>query len=103
VCGGANNQLANEACGALLNKKNILYIPDFVANAGGLINAIAERHNGHYDKKWVEKKVTHITATVNKIIASSKQSGLPTNAVAKKMAEKIIKEKILTYGKAKRA
>jgi leucine dehydrogenase len=93
VCGGANNQLAFENCGELLRKKGILYIPDFVANAGGLINAVAERHNGHYDKQWVIKKVNHISATANKIIAASRQSGLPTNVIAKKMAERIITKK----------
>ena len=94
VCGGANNQLAFESCGELLSKKNILYIPDFVANAGGLINAVAERCNGHYDKKWVIRKVNHISATVNKIIAASRQNRLPTNVVAKKMAEDIIAKKV---------
>jgi leucine dehydrogenase len=93
VCGGANNQLAFEDCGEMLRKKNILYIPDFVANAGGLINAVAERHNGHYDKKWVIKKVNDISATVNKIIVKSKQNNLSTNVVAKKMAEQIIARK----------
>ena len=49
VCGAANNQLADESVGALLQERGILYAPDFVANAGGIIN-LAEEFTG-YDRR----------------------------------------------------
>ncbi len=47
VCGGANNQLARPDIDALLAKRNILYIPDYVANAGGVIDFHQERTDDH--------------------------------------------------------
>lgn len=91
VCGGANNQLATPAEGVKLHRRKILYIPDYLANAGGLINVAAELRPSGYDKKWVESKCRQINVTTKKIIDLSKRSNRPTSEVADQLAEKILK------------
>ncbi len=89
VCGGANNQLATSVCNTLLQKRNIIYVPDFVANAGGLINIAGELNFKTYNRRWVEKKVAGIYRTTKKIISLSRQQHLPEEVVAKKIGNKI--------------
>ncbi len=89
VCGSANNQLVSPEDGLQLYKNKILYIPDFVANAGGLINVKAELHRLGYDRKRVEKNINRVSATVRQIIQLSKRKRIPTDQVANALAEKI--------------
>jgi leucine dehydrogenase len=89
ICGGANNQLKSDYYGAVLQRLGILYVPDYVANAGGLINVVAELDKRGYSKERVREKVAGIRETVNKIIALSKEKKKPTNEVADELARKI--------------
>lgn len=89
VCGSANNQLVSAEAGQQLYKRKILYIPDFVANAGGLINVKAELHRLGYDRKRVEKNIERVGRTVWQIIQLSKQKKIPTDQVATTLAENI--------------
>jgi len=52
VAGGANNQLENPGIEQQLHNRNILYAPDFVINAGGIINISFEKQGYDYDKAW---------------------------------------------------
>jgi leucine dehydrogenase len=89
ICGGANNQLKSNYYGNALNRLGILYVPDYVANAGGLINVVAELDKRGYSKDRVLKKVIAIRKTVHKIIALSKEKGKPTNEIADELARKV--------------
>lgn len=93
VCGGANNQLSLEQDGEALYKKNILYIPDYIANAGGLINVKDELNKNGYSKERVLNKVKNIKNITAKVIELSKKRKKPTNYIADELAENII------YGK----
>lgn len=90
ICGAANNQLSSVEIGNLLFKKNILYVPDYVANCGGLINVVSELDKKGYRKKTVVKKINSISKLLNKILITSKQQNISPNTVANKMAEDIV-------------
>lgn len=93
VCGGANNQLASQEDGERLRKRGILYIPDYLANSGGLINAVAELDKRGYSRRRVEQKVRAIGQTAKKIIELSLRKNKPTNEIADRMAEQIFNRK----------
>jgi leucine dehydrogenase len=76
ITGAANNQLANEEIhGKMVMEKGILYAPDFVINAGGLINCYSEVIG--YSKEYVFGEVENIYNSVLKIIKKSKKDNLP--------------------------
>lgn len=89
ICGGANNQLSSSEAGELLHKKNILYIPDYLANAGGLINVVAELDSNGYKKKQVETKVKDIGKTATKIFELSEKNKKSTSQMADELAMQI--------------
>lgn len=93
VCGGANNQLTTPEDGARLYRRKILYIPDYLANSGGLINVAAELRPGGYSRTWVERKCKQIQTTTKKIISLSRRYNKPTNVVADRLAEKMFNGK----------
>lgn len=90
IVGGANNQLANDAIGTALFKKDIIYAPDYVVNAGGLINIVDELEPGGYDFNRVESRILNIKNTLRQIISLSEKKQQPTHLIADQMAEKII-------------
>ena len=87
VCGGANNQLTSREDGTRLHKRGILYVPDYVANAGGLINVAGEMRKNGYHRAWVERKVLGIRNTVSEIIELSHATKKPMHEVADRLAE----------------
>lgn len=89
VAGGANNQLENEAVGDTLFERGIVYAPDYVANAGGLIAVFDEYKHPAYDRARVEKAVLHIPETLRKIFAESRAERIAPSRVANRMAEQI--------------
>lgn len=88
VAGAANNQLASPEDGQRLAEKRIFYAPDYVINAGGLIN-IAEEQVG-YDKKRAFDHVARIYQTMIKIIHRSQKSNIPPFIMADRIAEEIV-------------
>lgn len=90
IAGGANNQLQNEEIGELLHKLGILYAPDYIINAGGLISVTDEFEHKVYNRNRVMKKVFNIQDTLNKIFKLSAKEKKAPNIIADKMAEKII-------------
>ena len=92
IAGSANNQLAEEAIGTELLKKDILYAPDYVINAGGIINASEEFDPKGYAPTTARDKVNHIYDTLLQIFAVSKKEGKPTNVVADEIAENKLKK-----------
>ena len=89
IAGAANNQLSVAALGQDLMDRGILYCPDFVVNAGGIIN-IAGEIEGSYSREWVENKLDGLEQTLADIIDQSTETGRPTNAIANEMARKRI-------------
>ena len=93
VCGAANNQLTSREVGEELSKNNILYVPDYVANAGGLINIVSEMDSGGYDIEKVKTQINKIKDTVKKILKTAREENKPTNYIADKLAKQIINAK----------
>ena len=89
VAGAANNVILDEAAGKALKARGIWYAPDFIINAGGVINAAAEAA-GAYDEKPVLEKVNNIYNTVEKILLQSKETGRPEGELATEYAESLI-------------
>jgi leucine dehydrogenase len=94
VAGGANNQLARPEHGAKLAARGILYAPDYVINAGGIISvateylARAERRSGGIDE--VNALIEQIPGRLESIWQESKATGLTADVVADRMAQKMI-------------
>ena len=84
VAGSANNVLLEPRHGEALAKRGILYAPDYVINAGGLIN-VADELEG-YNEKRATKRVMRIYDSVRSIIAIAKRDGVPTHVAADTLA-----------------
>lgn len=89
IAGGANNQLADDSHGEFIMKRDILFAPDYVINAGGIINVSGET-TGDYNVERINKKVADIYNTLMHIFNRSDAEQRPTNVVADEMAEEII-------------
>ena len=90
VGGAANNQLKTPEMGAELLKRDILYCPDYVINAGGIINVAAEV-SGTYDYDWVDGKLEGLRATLQEVFDRSDKMARATNEVADEMARERLK------------
>lgn len=87
IAGAANNQLLDPSHGHLLQNRHILYAPDFVLNAGGIINASHEFDREGYNPKVALKQVNHIYDTLLQIFDTSHSNHNPPSEVADKLAE----------------
>ncbi len=85
VAGAANNQLAEGEDGAALPAAGILYAPDYVINAGGIISVSHEYH-GEASEAQVIADIEHIPARLTEIFERARREGRTTNAVADQMA-----------------
>ena len=89
IAGAANNQLADEIKhGKLLQDKDILYAPDFLINAGGIINVYAELEN--YDRQEIMRKTENIYNTTLEILDRAKANNISTNVAAMSIAKERI-------------
>jgi leucine dehydrogenase len=89
VAGGANNQLAAPGDGTRLHERNILYAPDYVINAGGIINVCTE-YLGDGDSSLVRERIEGIPKRLEQIWAESSQTGRDPAAVADAIAQRLI-------------
>jgi leucine dehydrogenase len=89
VAGGANNQLKTPEDGDRLTARGILYAPDYVINAGGIIN-VALEYLGQGDRAEVEAQITQIPERLEAIWAEAAQTGEAASAVADRMAKRLI-------------
>jgi leucine dehydrogenase len=85
VSGGANNQLLEPRHGTALKEMGILYAPDFVANAGGLINVFVELEG--YSVERALEKTTRIYDNMLEIFEIAKRDNIPTNEAAVRLAK----------------
>lgn len=89
VCGAANNQLAEPRHGLALAQRGILYGPDYVVNAGGIIN-VAYEVSGTYDAAKVVEHVQRIPRTLEQIFEEAADEGLTPDVIADRMAQRLI-------------
>lgn len=97
IAGAANNQLQHDTHAALLRDREILYAPDFVINAGGLLNVAAEIEDEGYHPALPRYKAHHIYDTLLSIYDIAEKNRESTNAAALALADYRIK-----YGLGKR-
>jgi leucine dehydrogenase len=90
VCGAANNQLADEEADAdRLRSRGIIYAPDYIVNAGGVIN-VASEYAGPYDRAAAMAKAGEIFDTTTLVIQRSRDEGITTAKAANDIAEQRI-------------
>jgi len=98
IAGAANNQLATEAIhGTVLQERGIVYAPDFLINAGGIINVYAELEG--YDKHEIMRKTENIYNTTIEILESAAKNGITTNQAAVNIAKSRIEERKIANSK----
>ena len=86
IVGGANNQLLTDADGDELHRRGILYAPDYVVNAGGIINVEAEI-GSPYNPDRARERTERIYDIMENVISVSKTKDIPTYQAADLMAE----------------
>lgn len=88
IAGSANNQLQDSRHGDYLHELEIVYAPDYVINAGGVINVADELYG--YNRERAMKRVEGIYDSLEKIFSISKRDGIPTYVAANRLAEERI-------------
>jgi leucine dehydrogenase len=89
VAGAANNQLATADDGRRLTERGILYAPDYVINAGGVIS-VAREYLGNSTEEEVRNEVCRIPDRLQQIFGDAESSLRPTNEVADELARRIV-------------
>lgn len=93
VAGAANNQLLDEVRHAeQLRERGILYAPDYVINAGGIVNVACELLPGGYDEQVVLERITRIPEALQEIYTTSAERGVTTQEAARRLAEVALAE-----------
>ena len=87
VAGSANNQCLRAEHGDAIRQRGIVYAPDFVINAGGLLNVAMEFAPGGYHEARVLEKVRHIADTVRALLDTAARDGISTYCAALRLAE----------------
>ena len=87
VAGAANNQLMNDSDGDELHRRGVLYAPDYVINAGGIINVSAEV-GMTYNPDLARENTERIYEIMERVIDTSKREEIPTAQAADRLAEK---------------
>ncbi len=86
VAGGANNQLLDDEAGTELHRRGILYAPDYIINAGGIINVSCEM-NGSYSLARATEMTERIYETMERVLHISSRDEVPTAQAADQLAE----------------
>jgi leucine dehydrogenase len=89
IAGAANNQLASSHDGERLAERGILYAPDYVINAGGVIS-VAREYLGDSTEDQVRREVCRIPERLQQIFVDAQSSGRPTNVIADELARRIV-------------
>jgi leucine dehydrogenase len=88
VAGSANNQLATTECGDELDRRGILYVPDYAINAGGVMNVAIELQG--YDRERANRMVSTIYDIIETIFRIAERDSIPTWKAADRLAEERI-------------
>jgi leucine dehydrogenase len=92
VCGAANNQLAHDGLADDLAAQGVLYAPDFVANAGGIINIAVELGPDGYDEDEAHRRVAGIESTVRTVLDDAERDGVAPLAAAYALARRRLQD-----------
>jgi leucine dehydrogenase len=92
IAGAANNQLADDAVGALLAARDILWVPDFVANAGGVVNIAVELEPEGYAIERAETRVRAVADTVRTVLDHADATGATPLTAAMEIAHRRVAE-----------
>jgi leucine dehydrogenase len=92
VAGAANNQLAADHVADVLNARGVLWVPDFVANAGGIINIAVEFEPAGYDPDVAEQRVRGVGDTVREVFDDAERAGITPLAAAMDLARRRLAE-----------
>ncbi|BAL85347.1 putative Glu/Leu/Phe/Val dehydrogenase [Actinoplanes missouriensis 431] len=90
VTGAANNQLAHSGIGKLLEERGVLYTPDYVVNAGGVIQVADEIEGFNFER--AKLRATGIFETTRRILALAGDEGVPPAVAADRLAERRMAE-----------
>jgi valine dehydrogenase (NAD+) len=90
VCGAANNQPAHPGVEKQLADRGVLYAPDYVVNAGGLIQVADELHG--FDFERARERASHIYDTTREVFALAEADGVPPAVAADRIAERRMAE-----------
>ena len=85
VAGGANNQLESDELGTELERRGILYAPDYAINAGGLMNSAVELEG--YSEERALRSVARIHGVITRILKLAARESVPTWQAARRLAE----------------
>ncbi|MFT7433180.1 MAG: leucine dehydrogenase [Alphaproteobacteria bacterium] len=88
IVGAANNQMATDADAAAVAKRGILYAPDYLVNAGGIINVFIEQSEGGYDAQKADTATRNIANTLMDIFDMAEAQNILPSQAADKIAEK---------------
>ena len=88
VAGAANNQLASDDLAAALHARDVLWVPDFVANAGGIINIAVELEPEGYAEARARERVAAVGTTLRTILALADEQGTTPLAAAQELARR---------------
>ena len=91
VAGAANNQIATDADADALHARRILYLPDYVANGGGIINVAGEILQIEDRERWREEKLGGLAATMERILGRAVAEGTSPA----RLADRIVGDRIL--------
>jgi valine dehydrogenase (NAD+) len=86
ICGGANNQLAQADVADRLAERGVLYLPDFMVNAGGVIQVADERHGFNFER--ARERTARIFETTLDVLAEADAEQVPPSAAADRLAER---------------
>jgi leucine dehydrogenase len=92
VAGCANNQLLEPGHARDLRSRGIVYAPDYVINAGGIINVSVELLSGGYDEVAALKRIEGIYDNLKRVFQISREEDVPTNVAAERLAEQRLAE-----------
>ncbi|UMG94812.1 Glu/Leu/Phe/Val dehydrogenase family protein [Nocardioides sp. TF02-7] len=90
VCGAANNQLAHPGVEKLVEERGIVYAPDYVVNAGGLIQVADEFEGFSFER--ARQRAAGIYDTTRAVLERARSEGVPTATAADRIAEQRIRE-----------
>jgi leucine dehydrogenase len=86
ICGAANNQLTDGAVADVLAARDVLYAPDFLVNAGGLINVSLELVG--YDRELATRRAAELEQVLGGVLEHAEQQGITPLAAARELAER---------------
>jgi valine dehydrogenase (NAD+) len=90
ICGGANNQLAHAGLEKVLADRGILYAPDYLVNAGGVMQVADELHG--FNAERAQARAEHIFVTAKRIFVLADEEGVPPAVAADRLAERRMAE-----------